>query len=173
VGRKFIALSAAVALSIFGSNLICAQIPQGTSGKHNKGPGREGELNLGRGRFRELSPEDRQRFNRNADRWMRMSAEERKIMRDRENLRRERIKQEAGAALRDSGLRLDPEKRALFESRYMQERTKIEHLMREELEAKRHQQLPALIERLKKEFQPQQSNTAATATPSVSPKSRD
>ncbi|MEP7014464.1 MAG: hypothetical protein ABI925_03405 [Verrucomicrobiota bacterium] len=117
---------------------------------------------MGREHFHGLSPEDRQRFNRNAERWMQMSADERKLMRDRENLRRLRIKQEAETALRDSGLRLEGEKRSQFESRYMQERTRVEHLMRQELEAKRRQELPALIEQLKKEFQQQ-------ASPSVTP----
>jgi hypothetical protein len=104
---------------------------------------------------------------------MQMNAEERKIMRERENLRRDRVKREAETALRDSGLRLDAEKRARFEARYMQERTRIEHTMRQELEAKRQQQVPGLIERLKKEFQPQQSNPAATSAPTASPKSNN
>ena len=97
-----------------------------------------------------------------------MNAEERKIMRDREILRRDRLKREAEMAVRNSGLNLDPEKRELFESRYIQERTRIEHAMRQELEAKRRQQVPALMERLKKEFQPQQSNPVAIPTPPAS-----
>ncbi len=120
--------------------------------------------------MRGLSTEDRQRFNRNAERWMQMNTEERKIMRERENLRRQRIKQEAEAAIRDSGLHLDAKKRAEFEARYLQERTKIEHLMRQELEAKRRQEVPGLIERLKKEFQSQQPTPSATSKPSTSPK---
>ena len=79
-------------------------------------------------------------------------------MRDREKLRRDMIKQEAETALRETGLQLDPQKRTQFESRYVEERTKIEHAMRLELESKRRQQLPALIDRLKKEFQPQQAS---------------
>lgn len=135
-------------------------------------PSRESQTRFRGENFHQLSPEDRQRFNRNAERWMQMSAEERTIMRERENLRRDRIQREAETALRNSGLRLDAEKRAIFQSRYMQERTRIEHSMRQELEAKRQQQLPVLIERLKKEFQIQQSTPAATAAPSTSPKSR-
>jgi hypothetical protein len=46
---------------------------------------------------------------------MRMSPEERAVLRERENLRRERIRRETETALHDSGLRLDQEKRALFE----------------------------------------------------------
>ena len=83
---------------------------------------------------------------------MQMGPEERKIMRDRERVYRARVSQEVDAALRDSGLHLDGEKRALFEQRYLQERRRIEHSLREEVESKRQQQLPALQERLKKEF---------------------
>jgi hypothetical protein len=42
--------------------------------------------------------------------------------------------------------------------------------MRQELEARRRQEVPALMERLKKEFQLQQSNPAATQTPAAVPK---
>ena len=94
-------------------------------------------------------------------------------MRERESLRRDRINREAAAALRESGLRLDAQKRAQFESRYLQERTKVEHAMRQELEAKRQQQVPALIERIKKEFQQQQLNPSTTPAPTASPKSNN
>jgi len=40
-------------------------------------------------------------------------------MRDREILRRERIRSEGEAVLRDSGLRLDQAKRDLFQERYL------------------------------------------------------
>lgn len=168
MGRKFISLGAAAALWILGLGLVGAQNQQGPQGGHGKGMGRERQFN----HFRGLSPEDRQRFNSNAQRWMQMNTEERKIMRDREMLRRQRIKQESSNALRDSGLRLDPQKQAQFEARYFQERTRIEHLMRQELEAKRRRELPALVERLKKEFQAEQGGTETkqAPAPSVSPK---
>jgi len=63
-----------------------------------------------------LPPEARQNFRRNAERWMRMSPEERNIMRQRENLRRETIKRETETALGESGLHLNPQERAQFES---------------------------------------------------------
>jgi hypothetical protein len=84
---------------------------------------------------------------------MRMSPEERNIMRQRENLRRETIKRETEAALRDSGLHLNPQERAQFESRYIQERRKVEQALRQQIEAERQRELPALIQQLKKEFQ--------------------
>jgi hypothetical protein len=102
---------------------------------------------------------------------MQMSPEERQIMRQRESLRRERIKRETEAALHDSGLLLDQQKRDLFESRYMQERRKMEQALRHQVEAERQQQLPALIQQLKKEFQFDQPKSRATAKPTGSPKS--
>ena len=100
---------------------------------------------------------------------MRMSPEERNVMRQRENLHREAIKRETEAALRDSGLRLSPQERAEFESRYIQERRKVEQSLRQQIEAQRQQQLPALIQQLKKEFQIDQPARSSTTKPAESP----
>ena len=97
---------------------------------------------------------------------MQMGPEERKVLRERERVYRERVKVEVDSALRDSGLRLEGEKRDQFEQRYLQERRRIEQALRQETEAKRQQQLPALRERLKNEFQePSPSAPAASTSP--------
>ncbi|PYJ06166.1 MAG: hypothetical protein DME39_03720 [Verrucomicrobia bacterium] len=116
-----------------------------------------------------LPPEARQNFRRNAERWIRMSPEERNVMRQRENLRRETIKRETEAALRESGLRLNPQERAVFESRYIQERRKVEQALRHQIEAERQQQLPGLIQQLKKEFQIDQPARSPATKPAESP----
>jgi hypothetical protein len=103
---------------------------------------------------------------------MQMSAAERNLMREREKLHREELRRQAEAALRDAGLRLDQERRELFEQRYLQERRKMERALRQEIEAKRNQELPALNDRLKREFQqgsPTPKSTSTTA-PSATPK---
>ena len=92
-----------------------------------------------------------------------MSAEERKLMRDREQLRRTRIKNEADTVLRDSGLRLDPTKRDLFQERYLEERRRIDRELRQEYELRRQQQL----ERLKKEFQPPANSPGVSSSPNA------
>jgi hypothetical protein len=106
-----------------------------------------------RERWLAMPPEARQNFRRNAERWMQMSPEERNMMRQRENLRRQTIQRETEAALRESGLHLSPQERAQFESRYVQERRKVEQALRQQIEAERQKELPALIQQLKKEFQ--------------------
>src|SRR5438552_9115462 len=103
-----------------------------------------------------LPPAERQTFQRNAERWMRMSPAERDLLRARENWRREQIRRETEAALRESGLSLDPQRRDLFESRYMQERRRMEQALRHQIQIERQQHLPALIQQLKKEFQLEQ-----------------
>lgn len=134
-----------------------------------QGRGRmEGDFRPMRERMSELSPEDRQRFEKNAQRWMQMSPEERSMLRERENVRRERLKREGEDALRGTGLTLDPAKREQFQVRYMQERRKLEQALHKEIEEKRQQQLNPIIERLKKEFESQQSSPAATAAATVS-----
>jgi hypothetical protein len=123
-----------------------------------------------RERWNAMPPAARQNFQRNAERWLRMSPAERNVMRQRENLRRETIRRETEAAVRDSGLHLNPQERAQFESRYIQERRKVEQAFRQQIETERQQQLPALIQQLKKEFQIDQP-TKGPATKSVeSPK---
>ena len=119
-----------------------------------------------------MPPAARQNFQRNAERWMRMSPEERNVMRQRENLRHETIRRETEAAVRDSGLHLSPQERAQFESRYIQERRKVEQTLRQQIEAERQQQLPALIQQLKKEFQIDQPTKGPAAKPIESPKSK-
>jgi hypothetical protein len=99
---------------------------------------------------------------------MRMSPEERNIMRQRENLRRQTIKRETEAAIRDSGLHLNPQERAQFESRYMQERRKVEQTLRQQIEAERQKELPALIQQLKKEFQIDQPGKSPATKPAES-----
>jgi hypothetical protein len=99
---------------------------------------------------------------------MRMSPEEQNVMRQRENLRRETIKRETEAAIRDSGLHLNPQERAQFESRYMQERRKVEQTLRQQIEAERQKELPALIQQLKREFQIDQPARSPATKPAES-----
>jgi len=101
---------------------------------------------------------------------MQMGPEERIIMREREKIYRAQVSREVDAALRDSGLRLEGEKRAQFEQRYLQERRRIEHSLRQEIESKRQQQLPVLQERLKKEFSEPSAAAASAPAASTSPK---
>src|SRR5256886_1109243 len=124
-----------------------------------------------RERWLSLPPAARQNFQRNAERWMQMSTAERNVLRQRENLRREMIKRETEAALRDSGLRLSPQERGQFESRYIQERQKVEQTLRQQIETERQKEIPALIQELKKEFQIDQPGKSPVARPLASPKS--
>jgi hypothetical protein len=177
VGRRhsnFVSAIAPFAILVLGAGLASAQ-PHGQQGKAARVrplPHRAPNLNGPRERFMALPPQDRQIFQRNAERWMQMGPEERMIMREREKIYRARVSREVDDALRDSGLQLEGEKRAQFEQRYLQERRRIEHSLREEVENKRQQQLPAIQERLKKEFsEPSASGTSAAApAASTSPK---
>jgi 2-polyprenyl-6-methoxyphenol hydroxylase-like FAD-dependent oxidoreductase len=96
-----------------------------------------------------------------------MSPEERNLMRQREHQRREIMKREAEAALRESRLHLNQDQRDQFESRYIQERRKVEQALRQQIEAERQKELSALIQQLKKEFQIDQPATKNPATKSA------
>src|SRR6184192_3738900 len=164
-----------VALSAFVLFCAAAQAqPQShrPNGRSAAGPPRGPGGSSMRDRWMAMPPAARQNFQRNAERWMRMSPEERNVMRQRENLRREKIQRETEAALRESGLHLNPQERAQFESRYMQERRKVEQTLRHQIEAERQKELPALIQQLKKEFQIDQPAKSPATKPaeSVNPK---
>jgi hypothetical protein len=145
-----------------------ARGPAGQNMGPSRGPGGQ---NI-RDRWLAMPPEARQNFRRNAERWMQMSPAERNVMRQRENLRRETIRRETDAAVRQSGLNLNPQERAQFESRYIQERRKVEQTLRQQIEAERQKELPALIQQLKKEFQIDQPVRSPATKPadSVNPK---
>jgi hypothetical protein len=119
-----------------------------------------------------MPPEARQKFQRNAERWLRMSPAERDEMRHRENLRRETIRRQTEAALRQSGLQLNPQERARFESRYIQERRKVEQSLRQQIEMERQKEIPALIQQLRKEFQIDEPGKSPVTKPATSPNSR-
>ncbi len=118
-----------------------------------------------------MPPDARQNFRRNAELWMQMTPEQRNLMRQRENMRRQIMTREADTAVRDSGLQLSPQERAQFESRYIQERRKVEQGLRQQIEAERQKEIPALIQQLKKEFQIDQPGKSPVAKPPASQKS--
>jgi Protein of unknown function (DUF3106) len=145
---------------------------QSMSGRALPPPHRAPTFSDPRQRWLAMPPQDRQIFQRNAERWIQMGPEERKIMREREKIYRNQVSKEVDAAIQNSGLHLEGERRAQFEQRYLQERRRIEHSLRQEVESKRQQQLPALQERLKKEFTEPSASGSSTASPagSTSPK---
>jgi hypothetical protein len=104
-------------------------------------------------RWLAMPPDARQNFQRNAQLWMQMTPEQRNVMRQRETVRRQVMTRDADTAVRDSGLQLNPQERARFESRYIQERRKVEQSLRQQIETERQKEIPELIQQLRKEFQ--------------------
>ena len=92
-------------------------------------------------------------------------------MRQRENTRQQIMTRDADAAVRDSGLQLNPQQRAQFESRYIQERRKVEQSLRQQIETERQKEIPALIQQLRKEFQIDEPGKSPVTKPAASPKS--
>ena len=123
-----------------------------------------------RERWLAMPPDARQNFQRNAQLWMQMTPEQRNLMRQRENMRRQAITREADAAVRDSGLQLNPQEHARFESRYIQERRKVEQSLRQQIETERQKEIPVLIQQLRKEFQLDEPRKSPVTKP-ASPKS--
>jgi len=100
-----------------------------------------------------------------------MTPEQRNLMRQRETVRRQMMTRDADAAVRESGLQLNPQERAQFESRYIQERRKVEQSLRQQIETERQKEIPALIQQLRKEFQLDEPGKSPVTKPAASPKS--
>ena len=149
--RHLLALATGFAVIFLGSGAALAQVPA-QSERQGGAVAPERPSRPARERWRDLSPEDRQRFRSNAEKWRQMEPEERREWRARQDFRRQRIKREADQALRESGLQLEADKRDLYELRYLQERRRIEQALRQELEEKRRRELAPVVERLKREF---------------------
>ena len=122
-------------------------------------------------RWLAMPPDARQNFQRNAQLWMQMTPEQRNVMRQRETVRRQVMTRDADTAVRDSGLQLNPQERARFESRYIQERRKVEQSLRQQIETERQKEIPALIQQLRKKFQLDEPGKSPVTKPAASPKS--
>jgi hypothetical protein len=109
-----------------------------------------------------LTPEQRKRFQENFLRWANLSPEEKKALRDREEVRKKTVEQEIDVAVQESGLQLDAERREQFAKRYSEGRRLIEDQLRKELSEKRKPLVHELVGRLRAEF----SNEVAPASPS-------
>ena len=116
--------------------------------------------------FENLPPEQQQKMRENYERWMKMTPEERKAMREREMIRREKILQEIEDAIKASGLELDQPTRDMYVMRYTLARREIEEKLQKEIEEKRRPLLKELINRLKEEFKDKSSPTSTSPSPS-------
>jgi hypothetical protein len=101
-----------------------------------------------------LTPEQRQRFQKNLERWKKLPKVQQDELRREANFHRERILQEINEAIEKTGLKLDEQQRQVFTYRYAQERRTLEEKLRETVEEKRREAISELIWQLSAEFQP-------------------
>ncbi len=99
-----------------------------------------------------LTPEQRKRFQENFWRWANLTPEEKKALRDRDEMRRKFIRDEVEAAMKEAGLDLEGERKAEFIRRYGAARRQIEEQLRDEMAAKRKPLVRELLAKLKAEF---------------------
>ncbi|EDY17688.1 hypothetical protein CfE428DRAFT_4727 [Chthoniobacter flavus Ellin428] len=112
-----------------------------------------------------LTPEQRKKFQENMIRWMNLSPEEKKALRDREEVRKKFMEQEINAAIQESGLQLEGERREMFAKRYTEGRRTIEEQLRKEMNEKRKPLVHELVSHLRNEFASE--SVAPTTTPTT------
>jgi hypothetical protein len=102
--------------------------------------------------FKQMSPEEQQRWFKRFRDWADLPPEKKKELSDRHESMRRRIREDIEEAITKSGLTLSEEEKKKFTERYFEGRRKIEEGLRREMEEKRRAQVQALIEQLKTEF---------------------
>lgn len=110
------------------------------------------EADKAREAFRNMTPEERERWLRRFRQWADMSPERKKSLEDREEMFRRKMREDIEEALKATNLSLNDEQKKQFATRYAEERRKIEEQIRKEMEEKRRPQVQALVEKLKNEF---------------------
>jgi hypothetical protein len=111
-----------------------------------------------------LTPEQRKRFQENLLRWANLSPEEKKALREREEVRKQVIEEETNTAIQESGLQLDPDRREQFVKRYAEGRRQIEEQLRKDMAEKRKPLVRDLINRLRSEFAAEGTTSAPSQT---------
>jgi Spy/CpxP family protein refolding chaperone len=140
--------------------------PAGPKKKQGKSGPNSPEMENVRKAIEALSPEQRKRFQENFAKWANLSPEEKRALRDRDEMRRKRMVQDIERAIQTAGLQLDDAQRGQFAKRYTEERRKLEEQLRKEMEEKRQPGIADIVTRLKQEFgggTPPQNGPAAAA----------
>jgi hypothetical protein len=111
-----------------------------------------------------LTPEQQKKFKENFIRWMNLTPDEKRLMRERDENRKRHMAEETQAAIAQSGLTLEGPQRSKFVKRYAEERRKIEEKLKKETEERRKPMVAEVINQLRTEFA---TPTAVAATPAA------
>lgn len=153
---------------LLGVAFSAAAEDQDPSGEQKQKRGKNAELENVRKAIEALSPEQRKRFTQNLAKWANLSPEEKRALRDRDAVRRNRMSQDIERAAQEAGLQLKGPQRAQFAKRYVEERRRLEERLRRETEEKRAPGIQEIVERLKGEFATG-NDAPVTAAPSAPP----
>lgn len=118
------------------------------SPRHHGGP----EVEKSREAFKQMSPEERQKWLENFRRWQELPPDQKKSLLDRQESFRKKMREDVERAISESGLELNDEQKKQFGQRYAEERRRLEGELRKQLEELRRPRVKALIEKLKQEF---------------------
>lgn len=117
-------------------------------------PGKQRDLGDAHWIFENVTPEERQKFKENLERWRKLSPEKRAELREKEEARRQHMLEEINEAIDQSGLCLDRDQLQMYALRYVQERRKVEEQLHRDMDQRRKVLLEQMHQRLMAEFAP-------------------
>ena len=110
------------------------------------------EFEKSREAFKQMSPEERQKWVEDFRRWQALPPDQKKSLLDRQESSRKKRREEVERVISELGLELNDEQKKQFTQRYGEERRKLEDELRKQLEELRRPRVKALVEKLKQEF---------------------
>jgi hypothetical protein len=130
----------------------------GSPRKERVFPGGAVDADKAKEAFRNMGPEERERWLRRFRDWADLPPEKKKSLADRQEFFRRKMREDIEAAQKELGLELSDDQKKVFAQRYFDERRKIEEDLRREMEEGRKPRVKALVEKLRQEFaaQPKQ-----------------
>jgi hypothetical protein len=141
--------------------------PPAPDAGHRPPPGDWKQFQDFKKKLEQMTPEERERFKENWQRWKEMGDRERAEFKQRAAQEHAWMDKTIDDAVAKLGLTLDHDQKEVFALRYKQERRKIEEALCQEMRAKRDQQLNDMLQRLKTEFSTPKPPATATPAPTA------
>lgn len=145
-----------------------------SSGDNQKKPEKkEFDLNKLPGHIREklekMAPQEREKFLQNMRRWEQMGKDDRDRIKEVGRQEFKRMREEMDKLANAFGLAPDSDARKQFESRYREERRKVEQKVVEQLKSIRKPLMDEMHDHLRKEFSPAAVAPATSPAPGEAP----
>lgn len=119
-----------------------------------------------RRKLEKLPPEQREQVIRNFMHMKDLPSDQKDYVRFMNDQRQKKLRKGVDDALAANGLKLDEDQRKKFADIYLRERRKLEEDLRKEMEKRRQELLPTLVQKVTEQYQKEAATPPVEASPS-------